>query len=151
MGKPNSAAIFDAEEEEDLSSRNNLDYDSASSMDDMIDDVPQTNSEVEFPKKTGVLRKEGGSIKTWKDRYFKLKNNTLCYYKSAEHEQKGEAQGRIFLRGCSVQNEPDYKKKKFCFSISTTYRRYYITATSEEVRTEWVKALNDSIDLSERH
>ena len=33
-------------------------------------------------EKSGYLTKLGGKIKSWKKRYFMLKNGTLCYWKS---------------------------------------------------------------------
>ena len=34
------------------------------------------------PEKDGWLTKQGGSIKTWKKRYFILKDNILYYFKT---------------------------------------------------------------------
>ena len=43
-----------------------------------------TKKKTKVPKKEGWLTKQGGSIKTWKKRFFVLETTKLAYYKEEE-------------------------------------------------------------------
>ena len=73
--------------------------------------------------KEGYLYKQGGLMKTWKKRYFVLKNNALIYYK-----QKGDANhvGIIYLSAfCSVVDAQKKVGKANSFELRTKERDYY--------------------------
>jgi hypothetical protein len=73
-------------------------------------------------QKTGFLIKEGIVWKTWKKRLFVLKNEELYY-------SKGENSARLGVIPVSKIGEVkpvEYKKKKFCFSLETPGRTYYV-------------------------
>jgi len=63
-------------------------------------------------EKSGWLIKEGGSIKTWKKRYFVLKNGEFRYSKNPREE----ALGVIKLSAASTIRIVDKKKKNPMFS-----------------------------------
>jgi len=88
-------------------------------------------------EKTGFLTKEGGSIKTWKKRYFVLKNGELSYFK----DKGGEELGKILLSTASSIQLADKRKKPNCFEIVTAQRIYAFIAETEEERKEWVDLL----------
>jgi len=94
-------------------------------------------------EKSGWLTKEGGSIKTWKRRWFTLKNYVLSYYKS---QGDPEPKGKIEVSGSTVVRASNNKNKKpNCFEVTTPTRIFYICADTEEERDSWVQALNESI------
>ena len=68
--------------------------------------------------KQGWLKKQGGVVKSWHNRWFTLKGDQLYYYTS---ENESKMQGTIFLPGNKVlelprvPNEPE----KFLFEITT--------------------------------
>lgn len=65
--------------------------------------------------KEGFCTKQGGSIKTWKKRWFVLKGNKLWYFKN---KTDTEAKGFIELEaGTIVRDESTHRKKKNMFSI----------------------------------
>eukprot|EP01115_Flamella_aegyptia_P012516 TRINITY_DN62681_c0_g1_i1.p1 TRINITY_DN62681_c0_g1~~TRINITY_DN62681_c0_g1_i1.p1 ORF type:complete len:461 (-),score=166.48 TRINITY_DN62681_c0_g1_i1:165-1547(-) len=93
------------------------------------------------PDKDGYLTKQGGTIKTWKKRYFILKDKTLFYYKTPKDQV---FTGRLELEATSlVKEEP--QKKKTMFSITTAKRIYYMYAERPEQMKEWVDAIAKSI------
>ncbi len=47
--------------------------------------------------KQGFLTKEGGSIKTWKKRYFVMKNGALIYSKKADTSNLGTISPPLFF------------------------------------------------------
>jgi RAC serine/threonine-protein kinase len=92
--------------------------------------------------KQGFLVKEGGSIKTWKKRYFVMKNAALIYSKKADTGNLGfiELQKSGKIESC------EYKDKKFAFMVETPKRIFYLVAPSEDERVSWVAALQDERD-----
>mmetsp|Transcript_16242 Transcript_16242/g.63331 ORF Transcript_16242/g.63331 Transcript_16242/m.63331 type:complete len:475 (-) Transcript_16242:205-1629(-) len=95
------------------------------------------------PDKDGFLTKQGGSIKTWKKRWFVLKGDTMYYFKTPrDTEQTGE----IKLEStCSCQPEKA-KGKKYYFSVSTPSRTFQMFAESEETMKQWVDKISQAID-----
>eukprot|EP01114_Cavostelium_apophysatum_P023666 TRINITY_DN898_c0_g1_i1.p1 TRINITY_DN898_c0_g1~~TRINITY_DN898_c0_g1_i1.p1 ORF type:complete len:439 (-),score=184.56 TRINITY_DN898_c0_g1_i1:98-1414(-) len=93
-------------------------------------------------EKSGFLVKEGGSIKTWKKRYFILKNSELAYYKN-----KGEEEiDKIPLATVTCIQASDKRKKPNCFEVVTPNRIYAFSADTEQERKEWLDALRSSKD-----
>lgn len=97
------------------------------------------------PDKDGFLTKQGGSIKTWKKRWFVLKNDTVYYFKN---QKDPEQTGEIKLEATTVcQSEPGLnKKKRYYFSIGTPGRVFLMYSDSEETTQQWVKKLSAAID-----
>jgi len=86
---------------------------------------------------TGWLTKQGGSIKTWKKRWFILKNGVFSYYKN-----KGdpEPKGSITLATASAIRVVE--KKKHYFEIVTPSRTYAFVSEDDDDRDRWINALN---------
>ena len=97
------------------------------------------------PDKDGFLTKQGGSIKTWKRRWFVLKGSTLYYFKT---KQDTEETGRIDLGADStVADEP--KKKKHCFSVTPSLdakRTFYMVPDRPSETQEWITAITKAIE-----
>ncbi|KAL9961891.1 hypothetical protein ACROYT_G030924 [Oculina patagonica] len=92
----------------------------------------------------GYLYKQGHSIKTWRRRYFVLKNGFLYYYSDMSNTV---ALGVAKLLHYTIQLG-DQSGKKFCFSATSTdpaSRTYFFAAESEMDRTRWSSRLEDSI------
>eukprot|EP01104_Vermistella_antarctica_P004365 TRINITY_DN1482_c0_g6_i1.p1 TRINITY_DN1482_c0_g6~~TRINITY_DN1482_c0_g6_i1.p1 ORF type:complete len:488 (+),score=142.70 TRINITY_DN1482_c0_g6_i1:88-1464(+) len=88
--------------------------------------------------KQGFLRKEGGSIKTWKKRWCVLKNGALYYSKT----QNSGALGIISLDTAGpIQRCDTRKNKKHCFEVETPNRTYYIVAESDPDMESWIEEL----------
>ncbi len=66
-------------------------------------------------EKQGYLIKQGGRIKTWKRRWFVLRDNCLYYFKTSDAQ---ELLGFLPLENLSVRALPDNKaKRKWAFEI----------------------------------
>jgi len=97
------------------------------------------------PDKDGYLTKQGGSIKTWKRRYFILKGRTLYYYKTPKDQ---ELTGKLDLEPSSLVKEEPGKKKPNLFSITTAKRIFFMFPdTAEEVKP-WVEAVSKGIEVA---
>lgn len=88
-------------------------------------------------EKTGHLVKLGGKLKTWRKRWFVLKNGTLTYWKS-QHDVSKKPQGEISLDdACRII----HAEGASTFEIDTGKKIYYLTADSNALMDDWVKAL----------
>merc|ERR1712227_545423 len=89
------------------------------------------------PSKTGYCVKQGGSIKTWKKRYFTLDERGLSYYKN---ETKEDAIDTISLP--NIIDVALHKDGKM-FDVVTASRTYHIKTTCSESSSaeSWVEAI----------
>jgi hypothetical protein len=95
--------------------------------------------------KEGYLTKCGGTIKTWKKRWFVLKGDTLFYFKTPKDT---DLTGSIPLEAdseCKEDVSSNVKEKKYYFTVSTAKRTFVIFSDKEQVTKEWVKAINEKI------
>ncbi|GFY66838.1 uncharacterized protein CG43867 [Trichonephila inaurata madagascariensis] len=93
----------------------------------------------EILEKSGHLTKLGGKFKTWRRRWFVLKNGTLSYYKS-QSDVNRKPQGQIILDNVCRVNRAEGAAT---FEISTGKRIYYLTADSINMMEEWIKVLQN--------
>eukprot|EP00732_Lithocolla_globosa_P002635 Lithocolla_globosa_v1_NODE_1787_length_2341_cov_4.365267.p1 type:complete len:671 gc:universal NODE_1787_length_2341_cov_4.365267:2196-184(-) len=101
---------------------------------------------IRIQKKTkeGYLTKRGGKIKTWKYRWFVLRESTLAYYKSENDESP---LGLISLSDCKGFELASKKKiaKANAFYIETKERQFYLYADTEEIMWDWIKVLGEAV------
>lgn len=76
----------------------------------------------------GYLIKEGAVVKSWKKRYFVLKNEELTYSK----KDNADNLGAIDMEDVRTVRPVEYKKKRFCFALETPKRTYYLVAEDEK-------------------
>ncbi|ELU02826.1 hypothetical protein CAPTEDRAFT_163136 [Capitella teleta] len=113
------------------------------------------------PDKEGWLWKQGGRYKSWKRRWFILKDNCLYYF---EFTQDKEPKGIIPLENIQIRIVTDGKKPN-CFELYATnndvikacktdsegkvvegkHTVYRMSAASEDEREEWIKCIRASI------
>lgn len=105
--------------------------------------------------KQGYLTKEGGSVKSWKRRWFVLKERgggqplRLEYYKTEKASNDSTPLGTINLEECSQitkVDSPQYKKNTF--EISTPGRAYHMYADAEFDVEEWVRLLSNALSAN---
>lgn len=94
---------------------------------------------LETLEKTGHLVKLGGKLKTWRKRWFILKNGTLTYWKS-QHDVSKKPQGEILLDdACRII----HAEGASTFEIDTGKKIYYLTADSNALMDDWVRVLQN--------
>ncbi|XP_063796719.1 cytohesin-4 isoform X2 [Pseudophryne corroboree] len=112
------------------------------------------------PQREGWLLKMGGRVKTWKKRWFILKDNCLYYF---EYTTDKDPLGIIPLENLSVELTED-SKKPYCFDLHArgqtvkacktqadgkkvqgNHQSYHLSAASHEERESWVQSLRSSI------
>ncbi|XP_033635880.1 pleckstrin homology domain-containing family H member 1-like isoform X2 [Asterias rubens] len=90
-------------------------------------------------EKSGWLTKFGGRMKSWKRRWFVLRDGELCYYKSMNDSSR-KPRGRIPLDTLSKISRSE---GSLTFELVTTKRTYYLTAGSSAIMEEWITVLNN--------
>ncbi|XP_032788772.1 pleckstrin homology domain-containing family H member 2 isoform X2 [Daphnia magna] len=92
-------------------------------------------------EKSGYLTKLSGKLKTWRKRWFVLKNGTLSYWKS-QSDLGRKPQGQISLDdSCRVWRADGAAT----FEISTSKKTHYLTADSSSTVDEWVRILQNVV------
>ncbi|XP_049875299.1 uncharacterized protein CG43867 isoform X4 [Pectinophora gossypiella] len=101
-----------------------------------VTDSPRRHDALE---KSGHLAKLGGKLKTWRKRWFVLKNGTLSYWKS-QSEVNRKPQGQIGLgEACKISRN----EGAATFEIFTGSRTYYLTADSIATMEDWIRVLQN--------
>ncbi|GLV35231.1 uncharacterized protein CBL_01620 [Carabus blaptoides fortunei] len=97
------------------------------------------NKRVESLEKSGHLAKLGGKLKTWRKRWFVLKNGILMYWKS-QNDVNRKPQGQIVLDEiCRITRA----EGAATFEISTGKKTYYLTADSIATMEDWIRVLQN--------
>lgn len=99
------------------------------------------------PDKEGYLNKRGsGLVKNWTKRWFRLKRDSLYYFKSPKDPNPVE---EILLKDSII--EPTAKLgKEFCFIISSKYssKPFYLQASNQSELETWISALKKGSEYS---
>eukprot|EP01117_Protostelium_nocturnum_P018572 TRINITY_DN779_c0_g1_i1.p1 TRINITY_DN779_c0_g1~~TRINITY_DN779_c0_g1_i1.p1 ORF type:complete len:476 (-),score=169.89 TRINITY_DN779_c0_g1_i1:80-1507(-) len=93
-------------------------------------------------EKSGWLTKEGGSVRSWKKRYFVLKGKHIYYFKS---QKDTTMTGRIDLEPSSTVVETNLKQPYFAFCVKGTRRPFNIYSETPQDRKEWMDTINRNI------
>lgn len=97
--------------------------------------------------KCGWIRKEGGSIKTWHDRYVILHKGCLYYYCKPEAVTTA---GKFSLSGYRLSPAPE-KSSKYQWTFKLAHiqpekRTYYFAAYSEREMNEWMENITKEME-----
>jgi len=90
----------------------------------------------------GWMTKQGGSVKSWKKRWFVLKGSQLFYFKT---KKDTDLTGVVELTKESFVRRED-KKKKYCFAVGTQKRIFYMYPDTQVEQDNWIKVLSQVVD-----
>lgn len=100
------------------------------------------------PQRSGMLTKQGGSVKSWKRRWFVLKDNFMFYYKSS---REPKPLGVIHLDEYQIEiAKPEEVKNatkdlpKHCFKIACVDRTYFICSERQIDMDLWIDHLKSA-------
>ena len=95
----------------------------------------------EIMEKSGYLTKLGGRLKTWRRRWFVLKDGVLRYYRSQSDANKNKVRAEIKLDNtCRISTTCD--SGTFQLITGNNKKIYYLTADSVITLEEWIRVLN---------
>lgn len=97
---------------------------------------------IPISSKEGYLTKQGRFPRTWRVRWFVLRNNYLSYYKT---KQSPRPITSLDLFKATLVEYDDSKQKEFCFRIEFPRRTYFLYANSIEDCHNWVELLRSKI------
>lgn len=97
------------------------------------------SAHISFNPQSGHLAKLGGKLKTWRKRWFVLKNGMLTYWKS-QHDVNRKPQGQILLDDQCRITKADGAST---FEIDTGKKIYYLTADSMATLDDWIRVLQN--------
>ncbi|CAK9164222.1 unnamed protein product [Ilex paraguariensis] len=111
---------------------------------------PSDYTGIEFwssPERTGWLNKQGEYIKTWRRRWFVLKQGKLLWFKDPSFVTRGSIpRGVITVANClTVKGAEDVLHRPFAFELSTHSDTMYFIADSEKEKEEWINSIGRSI------
>nr|XP_033807347.1 pleckstrin homology domain-containing family H member 1 isoform X2 [Geotrypetes seraphini] len=94
-------------------------------------------------EKSGYLLKMGSQVKTWKRRWFVLRNGEVMYYKSPSDVIR-KPQGQIELNSsCRIIRGEGSQT----FQLLTEKKTYYLTADSPNILEEWIRVLQNILKV----
>eukprot|EP00877_Chromochloris_zofingiensis_P002787 jgi/Chrzof1/12509/Cz06g36250.t1 len=104
---------------------------------------------VEFwhnPERAGWLMKQGEYIKTWRRRWFVLKQGKIFWFKSDVVTPDSVPRGVIEVKKClSIKGAEDAINKPHAFEISTTEDNMFFIADSDKDKEDWINAVGRAI------
>uniref|UniRef100_A0A8D0HB55 Pleckstrin homology, MyTH4 and FERM domain containing H1 n=1 Tax=Sphenodon punctatus TaxID=8508 RepID=A0A8D0HB55_SPHPU len=94
-------------------------------------------------EKSGYLLKMGSQVKTWKRRWFVLRNGQIMYYKSPS-DVICKPQGQVELNSsCQIVRGEGSQT----FQLITEKRTYFLTADSPNILEEWIRVLQNILKV----
>ena len=114
------------------------------------DPNPDDYKGIEFwtdPERAGWLTKQGDYIKTWRRRWFVLKQGKLLWFKDPAAVYRGSSpRGVVSVSGClTVKGAEDIVNKAFAFELSTRDSTMYFVADAEKEKEDWINSIGRSI------
>jgi PH domain len=98
------------------------------------------------PERTGWLNKQGEYIKTWRRRWFVLKQGKLFWFKDSAVTRASVPRGVIPVASClTVKGAEDVLNRQFAFELSTSRDTMYFIADSEKEKEDWINSIGRSI------
>lgn len=109
----------------------------------------KTEYGVEFwhsAERSGWLTKQGEYIKTWRRRWFVLKQGKIFWFKSDAVTPESIPRGVVDVNKClSIKGAEDTINKPFAFEISTNNDSMFFIAESEKEKEDWINAVGRAI------
>ncbi|KAL6200316.1 hypothetical protein ACLB2K_030098 [Fragaria x ananassa] len=114
------------------------------------DPSPEDYAGIEYwsnPERAAWLTKQGEYIKTWRRRWFVLKQGKLFWFKDSHVTPSTTPRGVIPVGTClTVKGAEDVLHKPCAFELSTTtHDTMYFIADTEKEKEEWINSIGRSL------
>ncbi|CAI7731668.1 unnamed protein product [Closterium sp. NIES-54] len=100
--------------------------------------IPEESKSIEFwkdPERSGWLTKQGEYIKTWRRRWFVLKEGHMFWFKDDKVSQESQPRGVINVGRClTIKGAEDVINRAHAFELSTSNDTLFFIADSDKVR-----------------
>merc|ERR1712100_941280 len=104
---------------------------------------------VEFwhsPERCGWLMKQGEYIKTWRRRWFILKQGKIFWFKTEEVGPSSIPRGVVDISRClSIKGAEDVINRAHAFELSTHSETMFFIADSDKEKEEWISSVGRAI------
>lgn len=98
------------------------------------------------PEKCGWMHSQGDHIKTWRKRWFILKDGYLFRFSSPDVDSKTTPRGILDLSGVTdVSDGCEATGKECAIRVVTQRGPVYFIAENETAQVEWISALEESV------
>ncbi|KAL5077207.1 hypothetical protein RYX36_016191 [Vicia faba] len=117
---------------------------------------PESYAGIEFwsnPERAGWLTKQGDYIKTWRRRWFVLKQGKLFWFKdqSSAATHASVPRGVISVSTClTVKGAEDVLHKASAFELSTPESTMFFIADNDKDKEDWINSIGRAIVLGSR-
>ncbi|KAJ1384203.1 Pleckstrin-like proteiny domain [Sesbania bispinosa] len=117
---------------------------------------PEDYNGIEFwsnPERAGWLTKQGDYIKTWRRRWFVLKQGKLFWFKdpAGAATRSSIPRGVISVANClTVKGAEDILHKPSAFELSTPQSTMFFLADSDKDKEDWINSIGRAIVLHSR-
>ncbi|XP_047981475.1 pleckstrin homology domain-containing protein 1-like [Salvia hispanica] len=102
-------------------------------------------------ERAGWLTKQGEYIKTWRRRWFILKQGKLFWFKESNVTRASRPRGIIPLGDrLTVKGAEDVLNRQFTFQLSTRNETMYFIADTDKEKEDWINSIGRSIVQNSR-
>ncbi|KAM7259891.1 hypothetical protein ACFE04_015632 [Oxalis oulophora] len=114
------------------------------------DPSPEEYQNIEFwsnPERSGWLTKQTDYLKTWRRRWFVLKQGKLLWFKDPSSVHRSTIpRGVISVGSCvTVKGAEDVLNKPYAFELSNSNSTMYFIADSDKEKEDWINSIGRSI------
>jgi len=98
------------------------------------------------PERTGWLWKQGEHIKTWRRRFFVMKEGRMFWFKDDVITPQSVPRGVIDLATCvSIKGAEDTINKPASFEIATASDSMFFIADDDKQKEDWINTVGKAI------
>ncbi|PNH04753.1 Pleckstrin y domain-containing protein 1 [Tetrabaena socialis] len=98
------------------------------------------------PERCGWLQKQGEYIKTWRRRWFVMKQGKIFWFKGDVVTPDSVPRGVVDVNKClSIKGAEDTINKANAFEISTQTASMFFIADTDKEKEDWINAIGRAI------
>ena len=112
-----------------------------------LDDLKEEMHTTPLASKSGFLIKQGGSVKSWKTRWFVLVRNEFSYFIDRSSEKPIRT---LNIEKCMKIGKCDIASKQHCFFLEFPDRTWYFSANSDEDLKQWTAVIEWKMKSNEQ-
>eukprot|EP00897_Mesotaenium_endlicherianum_P008994 jgi/Mesen1/8122/ME000437S07217 len=110
---------------------------------------PTDGDQVEFwnnPERQGWLLKQGEYIKTWRKRWFILKQGKIFWFLDENVTPQSRPRGIISVSSClTIKGAEDLLNRPYAFELSTNQETMFFIADNDKEKEDWINSVGRSI------